>query len=218
MSPVQAGGFFKTDPTLPAPDCQVAFYPIMGSSPSGQAPRLTMPWESVNHTFAAIVWPSRPYSAGTVTLAGPDPLAAPIIDPRYLSDERDVTTTCLGMLELKRILNQDAFTPYRGDEILPGPAASTTLGLIEYIRRSGSSGYHLCGTAKMGRDRMAVVDPQLQVHGVEGLRIADASIFPTATTGNTNAPTIMVAERAADLIRNRSIASGATLAELAGAS
>ncbi len=110
------------------------------------------------------------------------------------------------MGELRRIFAQQAFDAFRGDELVPGPAVQTDAELEDCIRASGLSGYHLCGTAKMGHDRMAVVDDQLRVHGVENVRVADASIIPATVTGNTNAATIMIAEKGSDLLLGRTIA------------
>ena len=205
MSPIHAGGFVRTEPGLPAPDCQIALYPILGSSPSAGTPRLLWPWEHKPHSFAGVTWRNRPLSRGTVRLGSGDFRAPVLIDPNYLSDASDMAVTKRAVLELRRIFAQAAFDPYRGEELVPGIAVQTDSDLEACIRATGLSGYHLCGTAKMGHDPMAVVDDQLRVRGILGLRIADASIIPMIVTGNTNAATIMIAEKGSDLLLGKSL-------------
>lgn len=213
MSPIHAGAFLRTAPDLPAPDCQVAFYPILGSSPTAAVPRLLWPWEKKAHSFAGVTWGNRPTSRGTIQLRSPDYRTAPCIDPRYLSDPADVATTVRALSALRHIFSQPAFDPYRGRELLPDRPVESGPDAEAFVRATGASGYHLCGTAKMGSDRMAVVDDQLRVRGIAGLRVADASVFPLITTGNTNAPTIMVAEKCSDMVLGRQL----TRAELPAA-
>ncbi len=203
MSPIHAGGFIRTEQGLPAPDCQIAFYPILGSSPSAGTPRLLWPWEHKPHSFAGVTWRNRPLSRGTVRLGSADFRAAARIDPNYLSDSSDLAVTKRAVIELRRIFAQKTFDPFRGEELVPGPSVQTDAELEDCIRATGLSGYHLSGTAKMGHDPMAVVDDQLRVHGLQGLRVADASVIPTIITGNTNAATIMIAEKGSDLLLGR---------------
>lgn len=196
-SVLEAGGFFRSRPGLDAPDVQVVFTPIFGP-----AARVWMPWAQTldDHSFGAVVWPIRPASRGEVTLGSADPNAAPNIDPRFLSAPVDVETTLVGLRELRRILNQPALARYRGEELKPGREVEDDTAWIDYIRGSGGSGHHACGTAKMGSDPLAVVDDQLKLRAMAGVRIADTSIMPTMASGNTNAPVIMIAEKAADMI------------------
>ena len=205
MSPIHAGAFLRTLPGLPAPDCQVAFYPILGSSPTAAAPRLLWPWETKAHSFAGVTWGNRPGSRGTIRLRSPDYREAPCIDPGYLSDPSDLATACRAVAALRRIFRQAAFDPYRGRELLPGGPVDTQPDMEAFVRATAASGYHLCGTAKMGNDAMAVVDSQLRVRGIDGLRVADASVIPLITTGNINAPTIMIAEKCSDMLLGRTL-------------
>lgn len=200
-SPLEAGGFLRTRAGLPAPDCQVVFVPI--HAPRGGR-QIWFPGESVGDSFALRVWPSRPESRGFLALRSPDPDEKPIIDPRFLSAESDLAVTRAGLRALRRIVAQPAFDPYRGEELDPGSDWTADHGLDEYIRATATTGHHTCGTARMGHDRLAVVDDRLRVHGIRGLRVADASIMPTMVSANTNAATIMIAEKAADLLLERS--------------
>ncbi len=205
MSPIHAGGFIRTDPSLPAPDLQIAFYPILGSSPSAGTPRLLWPWQPKPHSYAGVIWRNRPVSRGTVRLRSADFRDPLRIDPNYLDDESDLMVSKRAVWELRRVFAQKAFDPYRGTELLPGTGVQTDAETEAFVRSTGLSGYHLAGTAKMGHDGAAVVDDQLRVHGIAGLRVADASIIPLIITGNTNAATIMIAEKASDLMLGQSL-------------
>jgi choline dehydrogenase len=130
----------------------------------------------------------------------PDPLERPKIRPNYLSEPDDMRVILAGMEHTRRIFAQPAFTPYNVAETLPGPGVTAKEELETFVREQGSIIYHPVGTCKMGEDPMAVVNPRLAVHGIEGLRVADASVMPTVTTGNTNAPTIMIGEKASAMI------------------
>ena len=101
----------------------------------------------------------------------------------------------------REIMNQPAFAPFNGYEVSPGPEVTSTEDIDAYVRATANSAYHLCGTCRMGSDAMAVIDPQLRVHGIDGLRVADASIMPSITNGNLNAPSLMIGEKAASMIR-----------------
>jgi choline dehydrogenase len=135
-----------------------------------------------------------------------DPLAHPAIQPNYLQNETDLRTLRDGLKILREVFRQKAFDPYRGAEFAPGPEVQTDAQIDAYHRQTGESIYHPVGTCKMGQDDMAVVDATLLVRGVEGLRVVDASIMPRLISGNTNAPTIMIAEKAADMIAGRAMA------------
>jgi choline dehydrogenase len=119
----------------------------------------------------------------------------------YLQSEVDVQKLVAGIKLLRNLFHASAFDEFRGEEIAPGADKQSDAALVAYVREACDTVYHPVGTCKMGTDPMAVVDPELRVHGVEGLRVVDASIMPTITTGNTNAPTIMIGEKAADLIK-----------------
>jgi choline dehydrogenase len=119
----------------------------------------------------------------------------------YLQSETDVQKLVAGIKVLRQLFETSAFDEFRGEEVAPGADAQSDEALATYVREACDSMYHPVGTCKMGTDPMAVVDPELRVHGIEGLRVVDASIMPTLTTGNTNAPIIMIGEKAADLIK-----------------
>ena len=130
----------------------------------------------------------------------PNPLEPPAIRPNYLSDPDDVRVLLAGLRQTREIFLQPAFSSYSAREILPGPNLQSDDELEMFAREKGGIIYHPVSTCKMGEDPMAVVDSRLRVHGIDALRVVDASIMPTVTTGNTNAPTIMIAEKASDMI------------------
>ncbi|MGZ3345429.1 MAG: GMC oxidoreductase, partial [Caulobacteraceae bacterium] len=134
---------------------------------------------------------------------GPDPRAAPRIDPRLLSAPEDIQPLLRGIRMARSIFAAPAFSSYRADEVAPGSEIASEDALADYIRRTASTVHHPAGTCRMGADAASVVDPQLRVRGIAGLRVADASVFPRLVGGNTNAPVVMVAEKAADLILGR---------------
>jgi choline dehydrogenase-like flavoprotein len=138
-----------------------------------------------------------------VRLANADPASAPVIDPRFYDDPGDLDDMVRGLRLARRLLEAPSWQPVRGAEIRPGPAVQTDDELIRYIRESSVTCFHPVGTCRMGPDAQDVVDPQLRVRGVDALRVADASIMPNMIGGNTNAPVIMIAEKAADMIRGR---------------
>jgi choline dehydrogenase len=146
------------------------------------------------------ICPTRPSSRGTVLVDSPDPRAAPRIRYGYFTDRDDIRVMIAGFHHARRIFAAPTFSRYVVEETRPGPAIQSDAEIEDFARREGSSLYHPVGTCKMGIDPMAVVDPRLKVKGIEGLRVADASIMPFLTTGNTNAPTIMIGEKASDLI------------------
>jgi choline dehydrogenase-like flavoprotein len=137
----------------------------------------------------------RPESRGELTLQSTDPGESPAIQPNYLSTEYDRKMMLECVHQARKIFSQEAFKPYCGDEVFPGSEARSEDALMTFIRKKAETIYHPIGTCKMGTDDMAVVDPQLNVHGVHSLSVVDASIMPTLVSGNTNAPTIMIAER-----------------------
>jgi choline dehydrogenase-like flavoprotein len=149
--------------------------------------------------FSCHVCVLRPKSRGSVRLAGNDPFAAPLIDPNYLGDPDDLAVMIKGAKLVQRILMAPALAPWRKHEVYTADVKNDA-DWERHIRARADTIYHPVGTCKMGKDAMAVVDSHLRVHGFEGLRVVDASVMPTLIGGNTNAPTIMIAERAADWI------------------
>jgi choline dehydrogenase len=143
----------------------------------------------------------RPDGRGTVRLKSPDPLAAPEIRFNFLKSAYDFEALMHGMRICREIARQPALKPFVVEEILPGPHIVSDADLKADIRARGVSNLHPVGTCRMGREADAVVDPQLRVHGIDGLRVADASIMPAIVAGNTNAPTIMIGEKCADMVR-----------------
>jgi choline dehydrogenase len=142
-----------------------------------------------------------PASRGTLRLASADPAAAPVIDPRYLQDPGDVARMVAGLRLARQVGEANALAARREEEIFPGTGIRTDAEIHDYLQNTISSYYHPVGTCRIGTDAMAVVDPQLKVHGIEHLRVADASVMPSLPSGNTNAGVLAVAERAADLLR-----------------
>ena len=151
----------------------------------------------------------RPESRGTIRIKSADPTVYPSIQPNYLSDPLDQEVAVAGLKWGRKIAGQPALQAYIDHEMMPGPGLASDEALLEYARMAGSTIYHPVGTCQMGHGPNAVVDPQLRVHGVEGLRVVDASVMPRLVSGNTNAPTIMIAEKAADMILGKVALVGA---------
>ena len=192
---LESGGFVRSRPQVETPDLQFHFVAgLMTDHTRIPADR---------HGVTLHVCHLRPESRGHVRLASADPLAAPRIAPCYLSAPKDRAALRHGVRLAREIFAAAPFDPYRGAELMPGPEVKDDAALDAWIARTAETIYHPVGTARMGRDAMSVVDPALKVHGLEGLRVADAAIMPTLVSGNTNAPTIMIAEKAADLILGR---------------
>lgn len=190
----EAGAFLSSRDGLAAPDIELMMIPFFVSL---GAPELRPP---DRHGVTISAFPTRPYSRGTVKIGSADPLERPLIDPRYLSEPEDLRLMVEIVKTAREISASKCFDAVRGLEISPGIQNQTDQQIIEDIRSYASTSFHPVGSCKMGVDEMAVVDPQLRVHGLKGLRIADASIMPTMNTGHPNAPTIMIAEKAADLM------------------
>ena len=189
-----AGGLNEgTWPGLPAPDLQFHFSPGWSVGFGADRP--------AGHGFA--LWPALvlPESRGYLALRSPDPLDPPLIQPNYLASEADLDVLVQGIKIARSLARAQAFAPFIGAAIQPGEAVQSDADIRAYIRASASPVYHPVGTCKMGLDPLAVVDPQLRVYGVEGLRVADASIMPTIVNGNTNAPAIMIGEKLAEILK-----------------
>jgi len=152
-------------------------------------------------TFAAYLM--RPASRGSVRISSSDPMVAPAITPNYLAERSDQLATVQALRGIKTIISQSALKPYISHPTVPDASYETDDDLLRHARSTGAPAYHPVGTCRMGSDDASVVDPKLRVRGVAGLRVVDASIMPRIASGNTNAPTIMIAEKAADMILGR---------------
>lgn len=190
----EAGGFIRSRETLDRPDVQLHMLPLLFDDSGRNLKLMSKPGYSVH------VCVLRPKSTGTVSITSANPFAAPEIDYNFFAEPDDCKVMVDGIHQARRILSAKAFDEYRGEEIHPGSDCQSDEQIIEKVKEKVGLVYHPVGTCKMGTDRMAVVDPQLRVHGLEGLRVVDASIMPRLISGNTNAPTIAIAEKAADLI------------------
>ncbi len=193
MAPSQLGAFAKSDPGRETPDLEYHIQPL--SLDRFGAPLHPFP------AFTASVCNLRPLSRGSIHITSPDPRAAPAIRPNYLSDPADGQVAAAAIRLTRRICAADALKAFQPEEFLPGPELQSDAELVKAAGDIGTTIFHPVGTCKMGRDDQAVVDDRLRVHGLEALRVADASVMPVITSGNTNAPTMMIAEKAAELIR-----------------
>ena len=189
----ETGGFWYADENARSPDIQ--FHLGLGSGIEAGVLKPKNAGVTLNTAYM------RPRSRGTVRLASNNPKAAPLIDPNYWADPNDKEMSLKGLRLAREIMKQPAFKPYVLREIIPGPDLVSDQELAVYACANGKTDHHPVGTCKMGIDDAAVVTPDLKLRGIEGLRVCDASIMPRITTGNTNAPTIMIAEKAADLIK-----------------
>ena len=191
---LEAGAFVKSHAAEPMPGLQLFF--LMTLPPDYPEAGATL-----RHGITLTAYINRPASRGEIRLASSDPLGSPVIDFNYLAAADDMRCAVAGVLWNLRILYAKAFDDIRGGEVAPGVGVRSDADLETFVRRTASTTWHPSGTCKMGQDGMAVVDERLRVHGMERLRVVDASIMPTLVSGNTNAPTIMIAEKASDLIR-----------------
>jgi choline dehydrogenase len=190
----EAGGFIRSNDDVDYPNIMYHFLPIAvrydGTSPAG------------GHGYQVHVGPMYSDARGSVWITSADPMAPPAFRFNYLSTDQDRREWVEAIRLTREILRQPAFAAYDGGEISPGPEVDSDEEILDWVRAEGETAYHPSGTCRMGTDPMAVVDPQnMRVHGVEGLRVVDASVMPYVTNGNIYAPTMMLAERAADLIK-----------------
>lgn len=199
MSLNQAGGFVRTDDKQACPDLQLYFSPLSYT----RAPPGTRPLISPDPFPGFLIGfnPCKPTSQGYLRINSQDPLEAPLIQPNYLDTEYDRELMMKGMRLMRQFIAAPAFKSIVDAEIYPGPSVVSDEELMQFVKDNAWTVFHPCCTCRMGADpTQSVVDNRLRVHGIQALRIADASIFPTIPTGNTNAPSIMVGERASDLI------------------
>lgn len=192
----EGGAFINSSPDVRSPDLQLHFLPAY------------VVWEDGSHTAADVdghgvtllACAVRPKSRGEVTLRSADPTAMPVVDPNYLAEPEDLDVSVEGIRRIREVFAAPAFRPYLRQEHMPGLQVKSDEQIRDYIRAWGKTDYHPVGTCKMGNDELAVVDAQLRVHGIQGLRVIDSSIMPTITSGNTQAPTIMIGEKGAAMI------------------
>ena len=191
----QAALFAKTRPELATPDIKCSISPFSADRPQDGLHKFS--------GFTMIAYQLRPESRGEIRLKSNNPADAPAMIPNYLTDPIDQQTIVAGLKLSREVLRQPALAKFIAEEFQPGPAIRSDADLLAYARQRGGTVYHPTSTCTMGTGPMTVVDPELRVHGIEGLRVADASVMPTVISGNTNAATIMIGEKLADMVRGR---------------
>jgi choline dehydrogenase len=192
----EAGAFLSSSESVRSPDIQLHFLPAYVVWPDESRTAARVP----GHGFTILACNVRPRSRGEVRLVSANPAATPIVDPNYLAEPEDWTISVEGFKWIRKVLSAPALQQYVKREQMPGPGVETDEEIREYIRKWGKTDYHPVGSCRMGTDDMAVVDPQLRVHGLDGLRVIDSSIMPNTISGNTQAPSMMVGEKGAAMI------------------
>ena len=205
--PTAGGAFFKSHPDKPLPDMQLHYVSAAMADTHGRA------GITPEHGFSSIVYGCRPETRGRLTLKSADPADAPLLHPNYLSAEQDIIDLRNGFRETRRVFMQPAFDEYRGRQLKPGPDVDIDddAQVDAWIKATAETLYHPVGTCKVGTDAMAVTNEHGQVHGMESLRVVDASLMPTLIGGNTNAPVIMMAEKISDHILGQSFLAAENL-------
>jgi choline dehydrogenase len=193
-APIRA--FVRSREGLEAPDVLLGWVPML-TEPGPKGPRI-----SRQAGVTCYAHPMRPESKGHIHIASSDPRRPPAINFNFLSSPIDAEITARAVRIARAVMTAPAMGPMRVTEIAPGVSRTTDAEILDWVKQAAETTYHPVGTCKMGSDAMAVVDAQLRVHGIAGLRVADASIMPTLTSGNTNAPSIMIGEKAADMVLN----------------
>lgn len=191
----EVGAFIRTHDGVKVPNVQFEFIPMLGEFQHGSV--------KLENGFQYFFSLMRPTSTGRVWLGSADPLAAPKFVFNFLSTEQDQQDAVAAVKAIRHVVSQPAWDPYRGEEVTPGPAVQTDAQILEALRGLAGTNYHPCCTCRMGTDANSVVDAQARVHGIDNLRVVDASIMPEIVSGNLNAPIIMMAEKLADMIRGR---------------
>ena len=186
----------KSDPSLEYPDLQLHMLPVTVKWKDGSRTAE----KASGHGITILACDIRPESRGEVRLQSKDASTPPIVDPNYLAAENDMEVSVKGIKLIRKVLQSPAFAPFLGEETMPGPAVQTDDEIRKYILEWGKTDYHPVGTCKMGVDEMAVVGPDLKVHGIENLRVIDSSIMPSIISGNTQAPAMMIGEKGASLV------------------
>jgi choline dehydrogenase len=191
----ESTAFIRSGAGADRPDIQIAFQPARRNPHTFPLP--------LGHGFAMSVVNLYPRSRGEVRLASSDPKVAPLVNPNILADWKDSAPLLRGLDLARRLCDTPAFAPYSAAEVRPGRSVRGNIELEAYLREATATVHHPVGSCRMGIDDKAVVDPALRVRGIEALRVVDGAVFPGIVGGNTNAPIVMVAEKAADLIRGR---------------
>lgn len=199
--PLEGGAFIRSREEMEYPDLQVHFFRGIPATNGLRIPFMKPPAGTYDgYGFAGTICQLRPESRGDISLRNADPFSKPVIRANYLSTEADRLTMRAGVKILRDVLKQPAFAPLKSMEVTPGPDITSDADIDRYVAMNAGTVYHPVGTCRMGVDPDSVLDEQLRVRGVEGLRVADASVMPTLVSGNTNAPAIMIAEKCADMM------------------